>query len=70
MTLDASLLRRATLVNLERLARSLGIDPSEKAQWPIEAEWRAVLERYVLEVLKVDRMRARVARYQERKRVA
>lgn len=72
MTLDASLLRRATLVNLERLARSLGVEVSDHEQHPRTGKrrWPIVLIERLLAALKRDEMLARVARYEERKKVA
>lgn len=69
MTLDANLLRRATLVNLERLARSLGVDVSDHEKHPRTGKrrWHVVLIERVLDALKRDAMRARVARYNEKR---
>lgn len=64
MNISPDLLWRCRLENLERLARSLSVDMSDRSTWRMEGlfAWREVLARRVSLTIEITRARDAIAR--------
>jgi len=64
VNISPDLLWRCRLENLERLARSLSVDMSDRATWRVEGlfAWREVLARRVSLTIEITRARDAIAR--------